>query len=179
MTTYSHTSLSLTVSFLVFCIYPISAASLTQQRLSHVGTLSAWRLWYIQKSCEFTEKVLTAVSLFYVCITQQHYLGDCAELFSVVVRQNYLKPFGTLLVRSSIFPSIAGHGYQSFCLLRLCLRKCYQPAWTSRGCKAWGVVLASTAKVWMLLDQCVAPAELESLLYVRVAFNIPRDSCFC
>lgn len=46
LTTCSHTSLSLTVSFLVFCINPISAASLTQQRLSHVGTLSAWRLWY-------------------------------------------------------------------------------------------------------------------------------------
>lgn len=40
---------------------------------------------------------------------------------------------------------------------------------------------ASIAKVWvwMLLDQCVALAELESLLYVHVAINMLQDSCFC
>ena len=84
-------------------------------------------------------------------------------------------------MKSSIFSSIAGHGYQIFSMLELYLRKCYQPACSSRGCKAWRFVLASIAKVWvwMLLDQCVALAELESLLYVHVAINMLQDSCFC
>lgn len=139
MTSYSHTLLFLTGSFLVFCINPISAVSLTQQQLLHVGTLRAWRLWYTLKGYEFTEKVSTAVSLFCVCISWQHYLSDGAELFSVVVRQNYLRPFGTLLVRSSIFQLIAGHGFQSLCMLRLYLRKCYHLAWTSSDCSVWGL----------------------------------------
>lgn len=84
-------------------------------------------------------------------------------------------------MKSSIFSSIAGHGYQIFSLLGLCLRKCYQPACSSRGCEVWGFVLASIAKarVWVLLDQHVALAELESLLYVHEAINMLQDSCFC
>lgn len=31
----------------------------------------------------------------------------------------------------------------------------------------------------MLLDQCVALAELESLLYIHVTVDILQDSCFC
>ena len=82
-------------------------------------------------------------------------------------------------MKRSIFSSIAGHGYQIFSVLGLCLRKRYQPAWSSGGCKAWGVDLAGIAKVWVLVDQCVALPELESLLYIRVATNALRDSCFC
>lgn len=32
--------------------------------------------------------------------------------------------------------------------------------------------------MWMLLDPCVALAELESLLYVLMVFNTLWDSCF-
>lgn len=66
MATYSHALLSLTVSLLVLYINPISAASLTQQKLSHVDTVPGG--YGTQKGWEFTE-VLTAVSLFYICIT--------------------------------------------------------------------------------------------------------------
>lgn len=31
----------------------------------------------------------------------------------------------------------------------------------------------------MLLDQCMALPELESLLYVHVAINMLQDICFC